>query len=49
MVLDQSQPDAVDQWVSPERARAGLGGDLRILDGVIVKLEGEIESRRHQS
>ena len=46
MVLDLRQPVTVDEWMFLEVTHAALEGDLELLDGVIAKVEAEIQSRK---
>lgn len=46
MALDLTQPIPVEDWILLEVAHAALEGNLELLDGVIAKVEAEIQSRR---
>jgi hypothetical protein len=45
MALDLTQPIGVEDWIFLEVAHAALAGDLGVVDGVVAKVEAEIESR----
>ncbi len=46
MVLDLRQPVTADEWMFLEVTHAAFEGNLELLDGVIAKVEAEIQSRK---